>query len=290
MPSLPIPGFRRMVTVRSRGRVMGIICALTTALLAATALGTPQPSEAVEGDTPQAPPRTAAEAYGWGVAGWGDEFTGTRLSPGWTAYDSPGHAGNGIRSPRQITVANGVMTQSGTADATSAGMVLDSQFHRYGRWETRLRTTQLGGSGHPYHAVTALIPGGEQDYHCGATDVDYAEYDIGGPVYFFAHNLPNVQDYTSIRLNSTQWHTYAVEITPDHMSWFIDGQVVMTDTRRSIVSGVALAPNFQLDAYHPRGLKPATLQVDWTRYYPLRGSTAPIPAPAPERGTYDDAC
>ena len=64
----------------------------------------------------------------------------------------------------------------------------------------------------------------------------------------------------------------------------------MTDTRPGIVSGVALAVNFQLDAYYPAGLNPATLQVDWTRYYPLRGAADPIPAPQPNRGVYDGAC
>lgn len=245
--------------------------------------------------TVQATPRpadtgTAAEHYNWGTPGWSDEFTGTSLAGDWARYDSAGNGGNGRRDPAQISVADGTMTQTGTADAISAGMVLTDHFAQYGRWETRVRTPQTDQGGHAYHPVVALIPGGNQPYHCGATDIDYAEADIGGPEYLFAHNLPNLQDYTSQQLDMSQWHDFAVEVTPDHISWFVDGQVVMTDENSAIVSGVQLAVNVQLDANYPGGLNPATLQVDWTRYYPLTGDTSPLPAPAPEHGVYNGAC
>lgn len=228
-------------------------------------------------------------AVGWGAPSHADEFDGNSLDSTWAVYDSPGNGGNGLRRPSQVSVADGRMTQTGTADGTSAGMVLDEHFQRYGRWEIRAQVAATG-EGHPYHPVLALIPGGDAPYHCGATDIDFAESDIGGPTYIFIHALPNIQDYLSVRIDQAQWHTYGVEVTPDHITWFVDGVPMMTDTNRDALSGVDFAVNIQLDANDPGGLAPAQLAVDYVRIYPLRGPAPAIPAPGPSRGTYDGAC
>ena len=226
---------------------------------------------------------------GWGAPGFADEFAGNALDRAWAVYDSPGNGGNGLRRPSQVSVANGRMTQTGTAGGTSAGMVLDDHFQRYGRWEIRARVTSTG-NGHPYHPVLALIPGGDAPYHCGATDIDFAESDVGGPTYIFIHALPRIQDYLSANIDQTRWHTYGVEVTPDHVTWFVDGVPRMTDRNRDALSGVNFAVNIQLDANNPGGLAPARLAVDYVRVYPLRGPAPAIPAPAPNRGSYNGAC
>lgn len=263
-------------------RLRRSLTAVAVVILAVAMMGASAPSL----------PPTAAAAHSWGEPAWADEFNGVRLSPDWLVYDSPGHAGNGLRRPSQVTVADGAVTHTGTPDGTGAGMVIDSPavFHRYGRWETRQRTTQDNHAGRPYHAVTALIPGGSQPYHCGAMDLDYAEYDIGAPVYVFLHNLPDRQHYLAVTHDTTQWHTYALEVTPRGVSWYVDGRVVVTDRDPRIVSHRLLAPNFQLDAYQPGGLNLGTLEVDWTRYYPLSAGSSLPPAPAPLRGIYNGAC
>lgn len=272
------------------------MAAAAAALVGLSAFGVSSPTAAADtargptGQNASSGGDSAAGNYHWGQIGWSKEFNGTQLDSDWAVYDGPGNGGNGTRNPAQVSVANGVMTQSGTADANTAGMVLNDHFAPYGRWETRLRTPQTGQGGNAYHPVTALIPGGDAPYHCGATDIDYAEYDIGAPQNIFIHNLPSLQDYTSVTVDPTQWHNYAVEVAADHISWFVDGNVVMTDTDKAAISGVPLALNFQLDANYPGNLNPATLQVDWSRYYPLPANTAPVPAPAPNKGTYNGAC
>lgn len=234
---------------------------------------------------------SAATNFNWGAPDWSEEFEGNQVPSYWAVYDSAGHANNGLRRPSQVNVSDGIMTQTGTSDAVSAGMVMTDKFAKYGRWETRVRAFETGPGNNRYHPVLALIPGGDQDYHCGATDIDYAEFTFGEPTYIFIHNLPNVQDYMSVDLDVSQWHTFAVELTPDHISWFIDGKAVMTDTNAAAIpNSIDYALNVQLDAYYPGDLRPAQLQLDWNRYYPLRGNTTAPSAPEPYQGYYDAAC
>jgi len=49
-----------------------------------------------------------------------DDFDGAELSTSWAVYDGPGHADNGIRSPEQVTVGNGVVRITGAPDGTTA--------------------------------------------------------------------------------------------------------------------------------------------------------------------------
>lgn len=195
----------------------------------------------------------------------GDEFT-NGLASWWALYDSVGNGGNGVRDPHQIAVAQGIMTMSGTAGGRSAGMLGNGHGHRYGMWTTRMRVDKQG-PGAPYHPVIALVPEGVP-YNGGAGDVDFAETDAGsGEVFVFVHHGAGVQDYYSIKLDLTQWHTYDIEITPDHLTWFVDGTAAWTDTNRSAVPTTTLAMNVQLDANQPDGLAPSNMQVDYFRYY-----------------------
>lgn len=231
--------------------------------------------------------QSAASAYGWGEPEWADEFAGTRPDPAWALYDSPGHAGNGSRRPSQVTLADGALTQAGTADALSAGMVRVGADARYGRWEVRLRADGRGAGSRPYHAVLALIPGGP--YVDGERDVDFAEADIGtGKVNLFVHYRPYKQDFLALPLDLAAWHTFAVEITPEHVIWFVDGEVRATVTRAEAIPETPLALNLQLDAYQPGDLAPGRLQLDWARFYPLPEDDLPtLPGPVPAQGVYD---
>lgn len=232
---------------------------------------------------------TAAARYGWGDPQWSDEFSGDALDPSWNVYDSPGNGGNGTRSPQQVTVRDGIMTQSGTADAVTAGMALEGHDARYGRWETRVRADQQPGiSGRPYHVVVALIPVGIP-YAKGQHDIDFAETDIAtGKVNLFVHYPKEKQDYLAIPIDLAAWHSFAVEVTPQHLTWFVDGVPRATITRREALPISDMAFNVQLDANQENGYIPGQVQVDWVRYYPLPAETVPaLPAPTPIQGYYD---
>ncbi|WP_157647045.1 glycoside hydrolase family 16 protein [Actinomycetospora chiangmaiensis] len=232
---------------------------------------------------------SAAATYRWGTPQWDDEFDGTALNPDWEVYDSPGNGGNGVRSPKQVSVGDGVLTQSGTADATTAGMSLSHHDAQYGRWEARVRAIQQPGvQGRPYHVVVALIPVGIS-YDQGQHDIDFAETDIAnGSVNLFVHYPKEKQDYVAIPLDLTQWHTFAIEVTPSHLTWYVDGVPRATDTTKDAVPESPMAFNVQLDANQPNGYIPGEVQLDWARYYPLPATDVPVvPAPKPHQGDYN---
>ncbi len=234
-----------------------------------------------------APVSSAAAAFSWGTPAWCDEFDGEALAPDWSVYDSPGHDGNGVRSPTQVAVADGVMTQTGTADARSAGMLLQGHDERRGRWEFRMRATQRDVGGRPYHLVVALLPVGVP-YEQGERDVDLAEADLDEDVvHLFVHHPRRKQAYDEVAVDMTAWHTYAVEVAGDHLTWFVDGRPEATVRARAALPTTPLAVNVQLDAYAASGLNPGLLQLDWVRYYPLPEGPVPVPAaPAPPIGDY----
>lgn len=233
---------------------------------------------------------SAATAFGWGApdAALSDEFDGgSAPSPAfWESYASAGHDGNGLRRPSQNTVDDGHLQIAGLADGTSGGMMSHRVYPAFGRWEVRMRVDEQG-VGSAYHPVVALIPAGVP-YAGGAGDLDFAESDAGsGRAYVFVHYPPNKQDYASVPVDLADWHTYAIEVAPDHVSWFVDGAVAMTDTNPAAITGVDWTTNIQLDAYHPSGLAPSNLQVDYLRFYPLPSSGVPtVPGPAPSAGAY----
>jgi hypothetical protein len=264
-----------------RPRSIALTCALILAI-GGIAMGCDQVASAEAA--------SAAAAYGWGEpdAALSEEFNGRgKPSPAvWNSYSSAGHDGNGLRRPEQNTLQDGYLQISGLADGTSGGMMSGAVYPAFGRWEVRMRVDKQG-EGSAYHPVIALIPSGVP-YAGGAGDLDFAESNAGsGRAYVFVHYPPNKQDFATVPVDLAVWHTYSIEVAPDHITWFVDGNVGMTTTNPAAITGANWTTNIQLDAYHPSGLAPSNLQVDYFRYYPLPSSGAPIvPGPAPATGDY----
>jgi glycosyl hydrolase family 16 len=220
--------------------------------------------------------QTAAQTYGWGDPARVEDFTGD-LSQ-WDLYDGEGHDGNGRRTPSAASVGGGVLTIKGDRQGDAEGMAWKDGA-MYGRWEARMRAS----AGDPdYHAVLLLWP----------DDEDEGEY--GGEIDFMENSDPTRQNTElfvhygnedrklngDVDIDATQWHNWAVEWAPDHISAFLDGkQWWTTDNRRTQPPG-PMHMTVQLDLFrHPGGLKPSDMQVDWVRYYPIEGSG---PSPQPE--------
>ena len=72
-----------------------------------------------------------------------------------------------------------------------------------------------------------------------------SQYTLGtNTAEMHVRNLPNA-DFTTSRwmyLNDNEFHTFAVEVTPDHISWFVDTKVIRTERRPAALEGVALMP------------------------------------------------
>lgn len=277
------------VTVRDRPPATGLMGLLfKRGAMATTTVSVVHPTTTTP--NPPAVIPSAAAVYKWGtpVAALSDDFNGSGAPPqsAWGLYNSPGHAGNGLRRPGQVTEQGGYLQIAGLSNGTSGGMMSLGVNPAYGRWEVRMRVDQQG-SGNPYHAVVALIPSGVP-YNNGSGDLDFAEADADADgVFAFIHHSTNKQTYASVSLDLSTWHTYSIEVAPDHISWFVDGKVTMTTTNRAAITGAKWTTNVQLDAFTPSGLAPADLQVDYFRYYTLPTSGAPIiPGPPGSIGDY----
>lgn len=210
--------------------------------------------------------QTAAAAFNWGEPIASDDFNGDVLGSSWHVYDSPGHGGNGIRSPKQATVNGGQLTVTGLPDGTTAGMAWQVD-KRYGRWEVRMKAPAGCGC---YHPVLILWPDAN-DFPVGG-EVDFAEvFDSDRQeVNFFLHyGANNDQIKATQQKDVTKWHNYAVEWTPDHITGFIDGKPWFTTSDKEKFPPRAMHLTMQLDWFPGDGAAPEAnfMHVDWVKFY-----------------------
>ncbi len=222
------------------------------------------PGVTVAGDGVQ----TAAEAHGWGQATKVEDFSGDLSS--WTLYDGEGHDGNGRRTPEAASVSDGVLTIKGDARGDAEGMEWNPGV-TYGRWEARVRSSVADKD---YHAVLLLWPDSEKWPDDG--EVDFME--ISDPARqhtdFFLHfgngTSDGAQLHGAVTADATQWHNWAVEWAPDHITAYLDGQQWWTTTEKKALPPGPMHMTIQLDNFRSHGrLKPSSMQVDWVRYYPM---------------------
>jgi hypothetical protein len=211
----------------------------------------------------------AATARGWGAVVAGDEFSkaGAPDSTKWSVFKGTGHAGKGVRSPQAWSVANGVATVSGNSAGTTGGMSAKFAQQKYGKWETRMRTSDRDPK---YHPVLILWPNNNTSPNCA--EIDYAEGSTNTTqIKFFLHYAcggSNFQTTAAKTIDTTQWHNYAVEWTPASITGYIDGVKTFSDANRAHLPSVGMHQTLQLD-WFPDGsaTKPSQMQVDWVRVY-----------------------
>ncbi|GAA4536333.1 glycoside hydrolase family 16 protein [Pseudonocardia xishanensis] len=204
---------------------------------------------------------TAAARHGWGTPTREDDFTAGVGD--WDLYDGSGHDGNGRRSPDAISVQGGVLTITGTPDGTTGGMAWNPG-REYGRWEARVRSP----AGDPdYHAVLLLWPDAE-NWPVGG-EVDFMEISDASRqnVEMFLHyGADNSQVQGDVDIDATEWHTWAVEWTPDHLAAFVDGEEWWRTEDTGILPPGPMHLTIQLDNFG--GPQQETrMQVDWVREY-----------------------
>ena len=175
------------------------------------------------GSTSSGSGSTAAARYGWTKVVAREDFSGSSLPASLGAYDGPA-TGDGVWSPDQIRVGGGVARLTGRPDGKTAGMYWKGS-RKYGRWEIRARFPAGCGC---YTPLLILWPH-DNDWPAGG-EIDYAEVFNGDrrEVHFNLHygSADNVM-HTVKRVDMTRWRNFAVEWTPDHISWFSRRQAVL---------------------------------------------------------------
>lgn len=212
--------------------------------------------------------RTAAARYGWGRVVAGDEFNykGQPNSKKWRVYNSKGHAGKGLRRPSAWNVDGNVATVTGSTTGLTGGM---SARHgqKYGRWEARMKTNKRDPQ---YHPNILLWP---DVSHRSCPEVNFAEStkDPTKIKFFLHYGCKPLQTSAQKTIDTTAWHTYAVEWTPTSMTGYIDGVVWFRDTNKGHMPPGSMHAAAQLDWFPQTGKSPRTssMSIDWIRVHKL---------------------
>ena len=225
-------------------------------------------------------PTNAAKVFKWGLSAWEDEFI-LPLSRKWKT-----NHGRLVRN--QI----GMLTLDATRHSGTVWATVPGHARRYGRWEARVRSEQNGRGGKAFRVVWELIPAG--DYSCGAKNLEISAYRFGDRRARTQVRTPSGSAFSASKrrdLGQNVWHTYAVEVTKNHISWFVDTQVVRTERRDAALTGTKYQMRFRLDAVKGARMNPARMQMDWVRYYTLaRPNAKSIKAPQLDRGSFKTGC
>ncbi len=226
-------------------------------------------------------PTNAAKVFKWGLEAWRDEFEVDPFSARWQSD-----------KPKQVGQQNGMLTIKAFADTGSITVWPDDQAAKYGRWEARVRAVEKKTDGQPYRFTWQLVP--TDGDHCGGSQVTLATYVPGDArARGYVRTLDNNELRFSRKrdLRSRAWHTYAVEITRDHISWFVDTKVMRTETRSEALAGVTYRPQFVIAGDPAAQMNESWMQMDWVRYYTLKRPNAKsIDAKQMWKRTYDGAC
>lgn len=207
---------------------------------------------------------SAAAKFGWGTPNRVEDFSGA--TGAWDLYNGPGHDGKGTRSPSAVSVADGIMTITGSPDGTTDGMAWNPG-QKFGRWEARVRSP----AGDPsYHAVLLLWPDAE-NWPAGG-EVDFMENSDGTrqtTEMFLHYGSDNSQKAGSVRIDATQWHDWAVEWTAKGITAYVDGSPWWNTTDTSILPPGPMHLTIQLDWFPHGTAKQTQMSVDWVRQYPI---------------------
>jgi hypothetical protein len=198
-----------------------------------------------------------------------------------------------VEGPGAVRTQHGMLTLN-TANKGTVSAQMTIPGRAYGRWETRLRQRQYGHKFTPYRVITELVPMTKAGEGCGEQNIALNRFKMGGnDVNFYIRSLPDNLYQASLKrgLGQDQWHTYAVEVTPKRISWFVDSHVIRTETRPDALTGRNFQVRFTMQAVKGKRMNKARMQMDWLRYWNLSSpDKRSTKAPEPKKTTYTLAC
>lgn len=175
---------------------------------------------------------------------------------------------------------NGGMAQStnvsefpGNGDHGTNAATLQGNPITYGRWEFRRRIDVFEGNGRNYRVKIDLVPERAADARCGANTITVANV---------AFNSRKAKIGVKSARANKEWsgsrripqlgdgpHSFGVEVTRDHISWFLDGRTLATVKNRKAVPGVPLTPRLSLVGDGQKEMRRTRVLYDWQRGWPL---------------------
>jgi len=200
-----------------------------------------------------------------------DDFSGSSVNiDNWGIYNSPGHAGNGLRRPEAFSVADGLLTV--TAQMVDGNIVSGGMAHKmnykYGKFEFRVRNEQ-----DPSEAVSGVVltwpqserwpMDGENDMYETGTSATRSSFNT------FIHygTTAGTQKQFTHYADATKWHTIAMEWEANSLRMYDDSTLVWTLTDLEAIPDVPHHLCIQLDAFKQSMTGTVKMYVDWVKIY-----------------------
>jgi beta-glucanase (GH16 family) len=202
-----------------------------------------------------------------------DDFDGTTLNTAnWSPYNSAGNAGNGLRRSSALSLDGDghlVITAGMTDGQIVSGGMSNKLNLTYGYFEFRVRTDP-----DPTGTMSGVVltwPQSGRWPDDGENDIYETNEAVNTrwPFYSFVHyGSTNKQYYFRHDADGAQWHTMAMDWSPDAIRIYRDGALVWTVDDKAAIPDVAHHLCIQLDAKATRTLTtPVRMYVDQVRIY-----------------------
>lgn len=211
----------------------------------------------------------AAVNYGWRLRD-ADDFDGRRVDRGnWYVYQGLNTDSGETLSESQCVVRDGTLTLVGDGDATAATCGIAWREDRtYGRWEVRARFPAPADP--DFNPVLLLWP--QSDTNADG-EIDFAE--IYDPARQFLESWlhgPGNSDAGHTKkdpVDLTQWHNFAVEWQPDHVTCYLDGVAWATYGTPGTIPDQPMHLVIQQNHNKHKAEPPirSTAEIDWVRVY-----------------------
>lgn len=212
---------------------------------------------------------TAGGSLGWNAPSYSTNFSSkSALGPYWQIYDGPGNGSHGVRTPDALSFANNVMTITGDAEGTTGGLAWwpGGRGQKYGMWEVRMRVPEGARN---YNPVALLWPDsgnwpsdGEMDFM--EIQRDPARQHVEAALHY---GPTNQWVTTSVNVDATDWHNYAVSWTPTKITVYVDGVAFFNSTDVSKFPPGLMHLALQLDVGGPTIEDGGKMQVAWARQW-----------------------
>ena len=221
---------------------------------------------------PPVPPPPAPPPVGQTLR-FADEFNGSSLdTTKWSPWDSPGHAGNGLRRKSAISVSGGslvVTAKMVNGQIVSGGMSHKSDY-TYGRYEFRVRTGP-----DPSGTMSGVVLTWPK-YQWSPEFTENDMYETGplaarNQFVSFVHHGTSTSTQKAFHhdVDVTQWHTVVMDWRPNSLRIWRDGVLVWTITDPKVIPDVLHHVGIQLDARRSGQslTQPVQMFVDYIRIY-----------------------
>ena len=181
------------------------------------------------------------------------------LNPGnWDVYLGPGHDGHGLRRPSQVTIANGILTITGTANGTTGGLKWRRRSQQYGQWDIRMRARHGCRCYHPVVLLWGTGGGSGVNNPRGEIDIVEVWQRPNRDRNSFSLHYGTGSQFVGaeVAVDLTAWHVYHLVWQPTYLYTWIDDNPAYfaTDDVRVL----------------PPGPMDLALQLDW---FPAEGTT-----------------